>query len=560
MKRQKTKRKGQTVIAIFICFACILCYRDTGLATEITATLTDAESASPIDAEYGDRADTVTQNNPEVDNQVYTPSNADADNQADVQRNAQSETEDAMSVDIQIQTDSDCELSDYEALNEVREAVKDTLPGYDKKYEGEYHIDYILSHYSYFVRNDLKGDWVADTVGSVVVGNELSLQNTIGKVKAAASYVKYLIDLGDYFTWSWNDTMGIDTNFYYTKSFMTYKEWLTDRMVCVGDDYIDMDTAFSVIHAESEVMLAEGKKSEAAVDKNKNELILDFANTTAVTIKKDDYKSADKIILKNVTGQDMLCHIYTISIEGEDAFVLDTAKIEIDGKGLNDNYFLKLVQDAEECEQGGQYYYGGFGLVWNFPDAKEVTAHFLAGNLVAPNADVTLQGGNHEGQVIANNVQSYSESHFYPYITTEETTTEMTETTTETTEVMTTEKVTTTEAATEDITEKITTEAMTTGETTMEEITTEGTTTEKTATVETATDSEYGTMTHGTSTEILNADITVDVTQNNISAPASESLEVQTGDSIMLYVLVIGLLVSAVGVLLLAICKRRKEK
>ena len=51
----------------------------------------------------------------------------------------------------------------------------------NKKYEDEYHIDYILSHYSYFVQNDLEGDYVADTVGAIMVGNKLNLKNNSGK-------------------------------------------------------------------------------------------------------------------------------------------------------------------------------------------------------------------------------------------------------------------------------------------------------------------------------------------------------------------------------------------
>ncbi len=94
----------------------------------------------------------------------------------------------------------------------------------NKKYEDEYHIDYILSHYSYFVQNDLEGDYVADTVGAIMVGNKLNLKNTVGKVKAAASYARYLIDLADYHAGSWNNTTRIDTNFYYTESHMSYKD------------------------------------------------------------------------------------------------------------------------------------------------------------------------------------------------------------------------------------------------------------------------------------------------------------------------------------------------
>ena len=131
-----------------------------------------------------------------------------------------------------------------------------------EKYCGEYHIDYILSHYSYFVKENLRGDFVADTIGAVMVGNELNLKNTVGKVKYACSYAKYLIDLADYPTNSWNDTSGIDTNFYYTEERLTYKDWLKMRMTKVEDDYIDMDDAFATIKQESDALAKAGSDAK----------------------------------------------------------------------------------------------------------------------------------------------------------------------------------------------------------------------------------------------------------------------------------------------------------
>ena len=67
------------------------------------------------------------------------------------------------------------------------------------------------------------------------------------------------------------------------------------------------------------------------------------------------------------------------------------------------------------------YTYSGGVLTLNFsskikniPNATAVNITNLNGHLVAPKATVTLIGGRHEGNVIASNVSSGSEAHFYP--------------------------------------------------------------------------------------------------------------------------------------------------
>ena len=56
-KRPKKKQKIQAIIAILICFACVLYYRDTDFATELDATLTDAKPASVTDADMDTEAE-----------------------------------------------------------------------------------------------------------------------------------------------------------------------------------------------------------------------------------------------------------------------------------------------------------------------------------------------------------------------------------------------------------------------------------------------------------------------------------------------------------------------
>ena len=57
----------------------------------------------------------------------------------------------------------------------------------------------------------------------------------------------------------------------------------------------------------------------------------------------------------------------------------------------------------------------GMNLIWNYPNASDLTYCNLNGHLVAPNAYVRVTGGRHEGGVIADSLYTESESHFYPY-------------------------------------------------------------------------------------------------------------------------------------------------
>ena len=394
------KRIKQSILATAVAVCCVVGCDNVELSFADTATMSDAtmsdatlSDATAGDADWEDGTDPVGED---------TGGNS-------VVLNEGKSREDC---------DTVCaELSESNALREIPEQSVDESALQTKKYEGEYNIDYILSHYSYFVEQDLTGDYVADTVGPVIVGNCLDLKNTVGKVKAAASYVKYLIDLADYYAGAWNDTTGVDVNFYYTESRMTYKEWLTNRMVKVADGYIDMSEAFAQIKRESDTLAQSGNSGYV----ENGDLIVDFSKGTAITLSDKDYKMARRIILKNVTAEDILANSYIISITGDSDFELDTSRILIGDTALNNNYFFNYVNNRQEAVQGGQYYNGQFGLIWNFPDAKNVTAKFLAGHLVAPIAKVSLTGGNHEGQVIARTVNSSSESHFYPYnVTTEQ--------------------------------------------------------------------------------------------------------------------------------------------
>lgn len=554
MRKITTRRIRQSVVASVVGVTCIFFCGNLETAFAETATVTDATAGDATAGDAGQNIDIQSEG-------VMTI--GDAVVQTDARETDATQT-DAAGTDAlgMAATGKDSKIEGIFLLN----AQEAGLQVSSKKYEGEYHIDYILSHCSYFVQSDLEGDTVADTVGTVIVGNRLNLKNSVGKVKAAASYARYLIDLNDYLVDSWNDTTGIDTNFYYTESYLSYKDWLTNRMVKVADDYINMDEAFAVIKQESQAL---EKAGQAGYEEQGN-LIIDFSNSRTITVSGEQFSNARRVILKNVTAEDIFSNAYTISISGDGDYTLDTSKIEIGGTALNNNYFLNLAKNRPGGVQGGQYYNGGFGLAWNFPDAKNITANFLTGHIIAPSGNVSLIGGNHEGQVIAQNVKSSSESHFYPYnVTTETTTTEATTTERTTTETTTTETATTENTTTETTTtEAATTESTTAETTTTDTVTTESTTTE-TTTTEAVTTAEGTATTEETTTENV---ITTRATfveppkASSTSRPIpeteiwAETDEVRTGDSMALGIVVTLLVASAGGVLLFAALHEHKKK
>lgn len=497
MRKKAVRRIWQTMIAGIVGGACIFGCGNLEAALADTATVTDATVG---DATAGEAdCDTDIRSSETIfDGAVSAKADATESDAAQMHVNMEKE--------------------DISVLNAVAQAAFVS----NKKYAGQYHIDYILSHYGYFVQNDLEGDYVSDTVGAIVVGNCLNLKNTVGKVKSAASYAKYLIDLADYHAGSWNDTTGIDTNFYYTESYMSYKDWLTNRMVKVADDYINMDEAFETIMQESKVL----EKAGQAGYMEQGNLVIDFADSKTITVSGADFTNAKRVILKNVTAEDIFSNAYTISVSGDNDYILDTSKIEICGTPLNNNYFFNLVNNRPGGLQGGQYYSGGFGLVWNFPDAKNITANFLTGHIVAPSGNVSLIGGNHEGQVIARNVKASSESHFYPY------------------NVTTTEVVTTTESGT-------TTEVVTTTESGTTEVVT---TTENVPTSQSSTSAEYQT----TEEQLTTRETLVVMPKADIKPVTSN--EVKTGDIMALGIVITLLVAAGAGILLITVLWEHKKK
>lgn len=149
-------------------------------------------------------------------------------------------------------------------------------------------------------------------------------------------------------------------------------------------------------------------------------------NKQVVVIEKDEWNKCDFIVLDG-SLKDFISTRHIISV------LLDNVQIGADYSyvAVGDNkkaVFVKddgklkllehgngLMQIKDGSVQGGQLNVDGMKLIWNIPNATEVVTEYLPGHVVAPNANVKINGGNFEGSYIVKSLVSNAEGHFYPY-------------------------------------------------------------------------------------------------------------------------------------------------
>lgn len=119
------------------------------------------------------------------------------------------------------------------------------------KYEKAYTIENILTDYQYFVRTDLSGSSGGHTVGPVVVGGTLNLDNTVGDFQLSPSYVnyiEYIKDFKDQKKLNRQDEVRILYHNGYNAA--RIPEYLQGR-ITLNPGYIDIAGAFEQIQKES---------------------------------------------------------------------------------------------------------------------------------------------------------------------------------------------------------------------------------------------------------------------------------------------------------------------
>ena len=286
-------------------------------------------------------------------------------------------------------------------------------PAYSKAYT----LENILSDYEYFVQEDLIATNSGHCVSAIAVGGTLDTPNTIGDAQIAATYVKHVKNLANFEQGKWLDNSSYSpykvTDFYYDTLDPSLPSWLTDRFTH-APGYIDFDEAFSNLKNESTAW-AEAGTSDYSIDNGKLVITLAPATDTYVTIPYSAITTASSIAIEGLSSvQDFVDYRYIISITGVDStdYTLSFYNINMNGRS-----FSQALKALEGGTNGAQLNLEGMKLVWNFPDATgNLTAQGLSGHFVAPQADVSLEGGNFEGGVIARNIKkSDAEGHFYPF-------------------------------------------------------------------------------------------------------------------------------------------------
>lgn len=295
-----------------------------------------------------------------------------------------------------------------------------------KTYDKKYTIDNLLSNYQYVVKDN--ADIKNHTVGAVLIGGKATL-SSFGDAAIENSYVDYIVTYGNYS----NGSYFRDTKYkeYYDK----YKAYYRDSdysgelsgLTKTNTSYMDFNMAYKEIMNESKD-LSTGTKitlKKENID-GQDGIALYVPNKQVVVIEKDEWNKCDFIVLDG-SLKDFISTKHVISILSDNVqigadysyvtvgdnkkavFVKDGGKLKLLEHGNG------LMQIKDGSVQGGQLNVDGMKLIWNIPNATEVVTEYLPGHVVAPNANVKINGGNFEGSYIVKSLVSNAEGHFYPY-------------------------------------------------------------------------------------------------------------------------------------------------
>lgn len=295
-----------------------------------------------------------------------------------------------------------------------------------KTYDKKYTVSNLLSDYQYVVKDN--ADIKNHTVGAVLIGGKATL-SSFGDAAIENSYIDYVVAYGNYS----NGSYFRDTKYkeYYDK----YKAYYRDSdysgelsgLTKTNTSYMDFNRAYKEIMNESKD-LSTGTKitlKKENID-GQDGIALYVPNKQVVVIEKDEWNKCDFIVLDG-SLKDFISTKHVISILSDNVkigadysyvtvgdnkkavFVKDDGKLKLLEHGNG------LMQIKDGSVQGGQLNVDGMKLIWNIHNATEVVTEYLPGHVVAPNANVKINGGNFEGGYIVKNLVSNAEGHFYPY-------------------------------------------------------------------------------------------------------------------------------------------------
>lgn len=316
-----------------------------------------------------------------------------------------------------------------------------SMTGGDPKYDKAYTIENILSSYNLFAENDMTTH--NHVVGAIAVGNNYTGESTSGDAAKAPSYAKNIVKSQGYSCGAYLDAADRETLAFY---YQTVADGVTlgTNYEQVPESYIDFTQAFANIRAWSQgkvketgadvwtATLSDVKETYSHASKCKLDIDLATLTATHIIIPKDVYEKVGMINFVSSAGatnaeitEALARNGYTITIPGVKEVMLkfdyshSDKRICINEQSI-ENSFKKLSGAIHE----GEANLDGTNLIWNFPDATDVEVNYLSGHVVAPNATAKIcchgdgsisTGGNFEGNVIAKNIFTGGEAHFYSY-------------------------------------------------------------------------------------------------------------------------------------------------
>ena len=162
--------------------------------------------------------------------------------------------------------------------------------------------------------------------------------------------------------------------------------------IYVSDDYFNFELAKKILEANQQSMVANAGSNVVKPDRN---------GTITVNV-------GDNVIIESLAG------VNRINIIGDHSDDVNTT-ISILDEG-------SILMPTEILHNGNQpkvqeWYTDGSSIVWNYPNVDEIIIPSISwvGHVIAPNAHVNQLGGNYNGTIICNSLESEAEGHIYRY-------------------------------------------------------------------------------------------------------------------------------------------------
>lgn len=306
-------------------------------------------------------------------------------------------------------------------INTYRNSSSDTNDTFESN-GGSYTLGYILKNYNIFVSEDYAGTHV---VGPVIVGGKFkNYQNQYscsfggltapskldgfphkvpsyfgGEAEITGNTLNVFSDVGSYF-----GTINKRKTFYYMKALnqIDYsKIKYTDRYIDIKKWNELRNEAFT-LNESGNVKVTKNGDNAISSDNGKCKIDniseysfkykLNIKAGTSVTIDADILKESKVNIIGNTVNNDTI--IYS------------------DGENIKFPPVLINNENPKSIETEPN----GVALVFAFPNADIIEASKeTTGHIIAPNAEVVLNGGNFNGCIIAKKVYSRAEGHMWPY-------------------------------------------------------------------------------------------------------------------------------------------------